>query len=191
MMASAHKHHIVPRSKGGPDEEWNFVNLDPYTHAYEHALDFVLFEHAPQFHFQQPGWKMLPEDLQEAVRKETSTRKKKLNSGEGNPNYGKPRPLSTRLKISEGVKTNHHDVKGEKNPFFGKSHSEETKEKMRGQVRSEETKEKIRKAKSGLRKYAKWVPLMKEWFSQGVSIREISLRVGCSRPTVKSYLNEN
>jgi hypothetical protein len=78
MMASAHKHHIVPRSKGGPDEEWNFVNLDPYTHAYEHALDFVLFEHAPQFHFQQPGWKMLPEDLQEAVRKETSIRKKKL-----------------------------------------------------------------------------------------------------------------
>jgi hypothetical protein len=186
-----HVHHKIARSRGGTDDEWNLVEMDPYTHAYEHALDFVLFEHAPQFHFQQPGWKMLPEDLQEAVRNETSIRKKKLNSGKGHPHYGKPRPLSTRLKISEGVKNNHHDGKGEKNPFFGKFHSEETKEKMRGRTRSEKTKEKIRKAKLGLRKYAEWVPLMKEWFSKGVSIREISLRVGCSRPTVKSYLNEN
>jgi hypothetical protein len=68
-MASTHKHHIVPRSKGGPEEDWNFVELDPYTHAYEHALDFVLFDHAPKFDFRHEAWSLLPEDLKEAVKK--------------------------------------------------------------------------------------------------------------------------
>ena len=75
-MGATHKHHIVPRSKGGPDEEWNFVSLDPYTHAYEHALDFVLFEQSPYFDCRHVGWRLLPFDLQLAVRKEQSKRKK-------------------------------------------------------------------------------------------------------------------
>ena len=191
MAERTHRHHVIAKSRGGPDEDWNFIELDPYTHAYEHALDFVLFEHAPQFHFQQPGWKLLPKDLQEAVKLETSIRKKKLNSGKGNPNFGKTLSLSTREKISVGVTKNHHDVKGEKNPFFGRTPSEETKKKLRGRVVSEETKEKIRQSKLNVRKFAEWAPLMKEWFFQGVSVREISNRIGCSTPTVRSYLNGN
>lgn len=72
-----HKHHIVPRSRGGPDKEWNFVEVDPYTHAYEHALDFILFEHAPYFDCRHESWKDLPASLQLAVREEQSKRKKK------------------------------------------------------------------------------------------------------------------
>ena len=64
-----HVHHKIPRSRGGTDNEWNLVEMDPYTHAYEHALDFVLFEHAPRFDFRHEAWPLLPVDLQEAVKK--------------------------------------------------------------------------------------------------------------------------
>jgi dipeptidyl aminopeptidase/acylaminoacyl peptidase len=65
----SHTHHTIPRSRGGTDESWNLVELDPYTHAYEHALDFVLFDHAPRFDFRHEAWALLPEDLKEAVKK--------------------------------------------------------------------------------------------------------------------------
>lgn len=63
----AHKHHKIARSRGGTDDEWNLVELNPYTHAYEHALDFVLFDHAPKFDFRHEAWPLLPEDLKLAV----------------------------------------------------------------------------------------------------------------------------
>ena len=63
-----HIHHIIPRSRGGTDDEWNLVELDPYTHAYNHALDFVLFDQAPMFDCRHEAWPSLPLDLQTAVR---------------------------------------------------------------------------------------------------------------------------
>jgi len=63
-----HIHHIIPRSRGGTDDKWNLVELDPYTHAYEHALDFVLFDCAPVFDCRHEAWPLLPNDLQVAVR---------------------------------------------------------------------------------------------------------------------------
>ena len=63
-----HKHHIIPKSRGGTDDDWNMRELRPYDHAYEHALDFVLFDHAPRFDFRHEAWPLLPEDLKEAVR---------------------------------------------------------------------------------------------------------------------------
>jgi hypothetical protein len=67
-------HHSVARSRGGGDDEWNLHELSEYEHAYEHALNFVLFEHAPQFDFRMNGWKLLPQDLQEACSKEHGRR---------------------------------------------------------------------------------------------------------------------
>ena len=67
-------HHNIPRSRGGSDDDWNLYPLTEYEHAYEHALDYVLFPHAPQFHYQMKGWRLLPKDLQDAVRKEHSRR---------------------------------------------------------------------------------------------------------------------
>jgi hypothetical protein len=69
-----HLHHKIPRSRGGTDDEWNLVEWDDYTHAYEHALDFVLFYQAPRFDFRQSGWNLLPEELRKAVLEETSRR---------------------------------------------------------------------------------------------------------------------
>lgn len=63
-----HIHHKIPKSRGGVDDEWNLVEMDPYTHAYEHALDFVLFDHAPVFDCRHEAWPLLPLDLQIAVR---------------------------------------------------------------------------------------------------------------------------
>ena len=113
-------HHKIPRSRGGGDEEWNLVEWDDFTHAYEHALDFVLFEIAPRFDCRQPGWKLLPEDLQLAVRKETSERMKnntcavgsgKSRMGERNgmfgkisPTRGRPRTKEEKQRISEANK---------------------------------------------------------------------------------------
>lgn len=109
-------HHKIARSRGGSDDEWNLEELSPFSHAYEHALDFVLFpEISPQFDFRQPGWPLLPEDLQLLVRQETSRRRtgNQIAVGHGGPkgerngNYGKSpckgrvRPQSERSAISE------------------------------------------------------------------------------------------
>ena len=73
------------------------------------------------------------------LSEETRAKMRVNNAGEGNPMYGVKRT-------------------GKDNPFFGRKHSEETKEKIKsankgrlpwnkGQPRSEETKEKIRQTK--------------------------------------------
>jgi len=136
-----HVHHKIARSRGGTDDEWNLVELDPYTHAYEHALDFVLFDNAPMFDFRHEAWPLLPEDLQKAVRNQHSANQRVKLTGTTQSEEtklkraeklrGRKRSEQTRLKISESVSRNHHNVKGELNPFHGKKHSEEAKEKMR------------------------------------------------------------
>lgn len=40
-----HKHHIIPRCAGGPDEEWNIVRLTPREHFVAHSLlPFIYLE---------------------------------------------------------------------------------------------------------------------------------------------------
>lgn len=90
-------HHKIPQSRGGPDDDWNLEELSDYDHAYGHALDFVLFEHAPKFDNRQPGWDLLPDDLRQAVTRETKRRMagnqyavgKGAPRGERNGNWGK------------------------------------------------------------------------------------------------------
>ena len=91
-----HKHHIVARSRGGGEDEWNLIELSPYDHAYEHALDFVLFEHAPRFDFRHEAWGLLPEKLRSAVLEKTSEKM----IGANNQIFGTTRPERTRAKIS-------------------------------------------------------------------------------------------
>ena len=135
MENKTHTHHKIAKSRGGTDDEWNLVEMDPYTHAYEHALDFVLFENAPKFDYRHEAWPLLPRDLQEAVKK---------RHAEWNRNFfsGKPRPLEVCKKISktktgipnsEGAKRKMSEAKlGEKHPLFGKKRPEHS-EKMRGE----------------------------------------------------------
>lgn len=102
-----HIHHIIPRSRGGSNHPSNLLELSEYDHAYEHALDYVLFDNAPQFDFRQPGWKLLPQDLKDAVLKRMSER-----------HLGVPKPPGQRAKMSASKL-------GEKNNFYGQSHAPE------------------------------------------------------------------
>jgi hypothetical protein len=63
-------HHPVPRSRGGTDDYT--VALDSYDHAWGHAVDFVLFDHAPRFDFRLTAWPLLPDDLKRVVLEKTS-----------------------------------------------------------------------------------------------------------------------
>ena len=67
-------HHRIARSRVGTVEVWNLVDWSEYTHAYEHAVDYVLFPEACGFDFRMPAWPLLPEDLRQACRKERARR---------------------------------------------------------------------------------------------------------------------
>ena len=148
-----HKHHSIPRSRGGADAEWNFVEVDPYAHAYGHALDFVLFEQAPVFDCRHDAWPLLPEKLREAVRKELSNRmsnrvvaeetRLKISStmsGRSPSNKGKTMPEEFGQKIS-------NSKRGKPAHNRGVSMSSEQREaiskKLQGRILSEEHKAKI------------------------------------------------
>jgi hypothetical protein len=72
-----HKHHTIAKSRGGSDD--HIVTVDPYTHCYEHALDYLLFDNAPRFDFRHEAWALLPQDLREKVREKAETDGKLFN----------------------------------------------------------------------------------------------------------------
>lgn len=133
-------HHKIARSRGGTDDEWNLVEMTDYEHAYEHALDFVLFEKAPNFDFRHKGWSLLPKDLKAAVKAEHSRRTSKLMKG-------KVVSEETRQKIGEAKKGNQYTL--------GLVHTEESRQKMSiahtGKTLSEETRRKMSEAHVGKR----------------------------------------
>ena len=148
-----HKHHSIPKSRGGTDEKWNLVELDPYTHAYEHALDFVLFEHAPNFDCRHDAWPLLPENLREAVRKELSARvsdrvvsketraklsRSKLGKEPVNKGKKMPEEFGQRISQTKRGKTAHN-----KGIPMSLEQRESISRTLRGRVLSEEHKAKI------------------------------------------------
>ena len=85
---------------------------------------------------------------------ETKLKISKANTGKVGPNKGKPKPDHVKAKISQSLAK---AIRGCNNPFWGKSHTEETKKKLSegvsgekhhfyGKKHSEETKEKMRLA---------------------------------------------
>lgn len=67
-----HKHHVIPKSRGGTDDSENLIIVSPYDHALIHALDFL--EGGPRFDFRHEAWPLLPNELREALRAEQSKR---------------------------------------------------------------------------------------------------------------------
>jgi hypothetical protein len=72
-----HRHHVIATSRGGTDDYTEL--LDPYTHCYEHALDYLLFDNAPRFDFRHEAWALLPQDLREKVLEKAETDGKLFN----------------------------------------------------------------------------------------------------------------
>ena len=131
-----HKHHSIPRSRGGTDECWNLVEVDPYTHAYEHALDFVLFEHSPRFDFRHEAWPLLPEDLQDAVRKEASRRQSN-------------RVISTETRTKMSVSAQSRDLPWKGREYLSEEHKQKISESLTGYVKTPEHIENFRLSVTG------------------------------------------
>jgi hypothetical protein len=116
-MASEHKHHVIPISRGGSNEQDNIVFLSPYDHALHHALDFL--EGGPEFDFRHEAWPLLPKELQDRVKKERGNRLK-LNHPMDYP--------GARQKVSARMKGKNHPMYGllgEDNPNFGSKRTTE------------------------------------------------------------------
>jgi len=157
------QHHKIARSRGGTDDTWNLEEKTEYDHAYDHAIDFVLFEKAPAFDFRLQAWNLLPEDLRQAVRiekgrrtslhnqtqvmREATSNRNKIDNPILRPGakakvYTDSRNLKISISLSGKEKTQTHRENlsgenngmygrtGELNPFFGQTHSYETKQKM-------------------------------------------------------------
>jgi len=43
LLAGFHKHHIIPRYKGGSDAPYNLVLLHPIDHAIAHLVRFKIY----------------------------------------------------------------------------------------------------------------------------------------------------
>lgn len=153
-MTIYHKHHIIPKHLGGTDDSSNLVEVTVEQHA---ALHKQLWEDLGHWE-DKLAWEGLAgivpkQDIVHAINKRPKSQetkekmrlsklgksrseetKKKLrkiaNDSYANGRIGywkdKTLPNSAKKKLSDIGKT----LIGEKNPFFGKKHSEETKRKM-------------------------------------------------------------
>lgn len=101
----------------------------------------------------------------------------------------------TRAKLRQAAKrrTAHHDVSGENNPMFGKSLSDETKEKIRlrriGTKASEETKNKLSNMRQGAnnpRCVSIYCPELDEIFW---GAKEAELKYGVNRNKISECIN--
>jgi hypothetical protein len=143
-------HHIIPKCVGGTNDKYNLVKLTAREHFICHLLLCEIYPENTKLRFAL--WNMcnvkrkyqnrykVSSRLYNFIREEYS----KNVSGNNNPKFGK--------KLTDEQK-NHISLSrigkygGEKNSFYGKKHSEETKEILRKksseQKHSKETKEKM------------------------------------------------
>jgi hypothetical protein len=109
-------HHILPKSLGGSDDLANLVRLTAREHYICHLLlpkmtSGVPYQKMLYAYTIMSGRKLYNSKKYNFYRTEYASINSELRSGEGNGMFGA-------------------DRKGEKNTFFGKKHSEETKRKI-------------------------------------------------------------
>lgn len=107
------QHHILPRSMGGSDEKNNLVLLTTREHYIAHALLYHIYKNSQMAY----AWNMMS--------KSSNCHK------EG-------RYINSRLHAiakAEYIKHLKEDFKLEKNPFYGKTHTKETRKKISDMVK--------------------------------------------------------
>lgn len=136
------RHHILPRSCGGIDEEDNLIDLfarehfiahkllaeeNPNNNSLVYAYTCMAFLKSDTHH----RYILSPEEYEEA--RVYLSRTAQLRTGEDNPNYG------------------NHKLAGENNPMYGKHHTQETREKISEANKniSEETRKRLSESHKG------------------------------------------
>lgn len=148
-------HHIIPRCIGGTDDSSNLIELTAREHFIAHLLLCKIYPEDKGIRLAL--WMMtnvkdknqkryVPSSrLYEIIRREYSDSIK----GENNPRFGVKHLPESKEKMSTKAK----ERIGNKNAFYGKSHSDETKEKIKksitGLKHTEDTKQKMSETRKG------------------------------------------
>ena len=167
------RHHILPRSMGGTNDEDNLVYLTGREHCIIHLLLAKIYNNDSMWYALNcmTLTRKIKSRAYEIGRKKQAEVNSRLMkgrfAGEKSHFFGKPGTF-TGKKHTEKVKKQLSELAskklGEKNGFFGKRHTEKTKNNLReisrkrnlekgnpmyGKKQSEETKEKIRQKRLG------------------------------------------
>jgi hypothetical protein len=140
-------HHIIPKHMNGSDSIDNLIELSLEDHYTAHILLSECYD--GKYKRQNLSSAIMIKGYLDNI--ENLNEYQKSLSGEGNPNYGnkwsvlKKQMASKRVKEywsipsnkekikkpkSDSSKMGRHDKFGEKNPFYGKTHTDETKAKI-------------------------------------------------------------
>lgn len=155
IIGYSEKHHIVPKSLGGSDDEYNIINLCPSDHYFAHSLlakihggpmYFALMLMSQDRSSSARGYR--PSRLKyDQVKKKMAAEKKRMMTGKGNHFYGKRHSSESIAKISAnrtgkciGV---YHPSFGKPSKLIGRKLSEETKKKIDMMVGSRNNKAKL------------------------------------------------
>ena len=156
-----HKHHIVPKSKGGTNSKDNIITLSWLTHYYAH---YLLAKENPDDKEIQRAWKVKGSidrwlhwcysTQQRALKPWSDEVKKKMSeSHKGKPSptkgmkFGSPSE-ETRKKISDALKGNGKPPwnKGKTLQPLSEEHKKKISEAKKGKPLSEERKQKLMEA---------------------------------------------
>lgn len=144
--AEAHVHHILPKHMGGDNTDCNLIKLSIEDHYIAHILLSECFEKGNPLKRSNIASAIL---IKKGIdNPEMLIEYRESLKGEGNPNYGnnwtvdqkkeqsrkvtmKMKNLETLEKMrkpkSDTSKMGKYDKNGKNNPFYGKTHSEETR----------------------------------------------------------------
>jgi hypothetical protein len=138
IMEYAERHHIIPKSIGGTNNIDNLVWLTANEHLECHCLLIKMLE--------GPSRRKMLSALTRMMNKQNHSHKRDYDL----PAYSDEIRLICAKEHSAYMKTKHA---GKGNPFYGRSHTEESKKRIseggKGIKRSEETKKRISEAKKG------------------------------------------
>ena len=142
-MSIYHKHHIIPKHIGGTDDPTNLVLVTIEEHANLHKQLWEDLGHQEDF----IAWRCLSgqittqeatiEAIRLAAKRRIGTKRGPLSEEAkfniSNAKKGKTinYPKNRKSRSEEDKKRVSEKMKGEKNHFYGKKHTEETKDKIR------------------------------------------------------------
>jgi hypothetical protein len=168
-------HHIIPKCKGGSNDKSNLVLLTSREHFLAHKLLWLIYrdrQMALAFHKMLSSNKSQKRFFSSRDYEEAREAYRITNIGNTYGKAGKGRILKTR-----GIPRPKHSIsmQGENNPFYGKTHTKETKQKL----------SEARKNSYNPKKYGKKV-LLKDGIIIGIfdSTLQIAEYLNCSNSNV-------